>query len=145
MAGVRVSVDFDGLAEVRALVERAERAVQPPQITDAALAAAKVYQAGARARAPKRSGRLAASIETRTVGGYSAQARTDLIYAQITEFGGVHRPHSAKVLRFDPGGGAVFRPRSYNPAQPYWIPTFDQDTGLAVDAFTDTVMAHIGA
>lgn len=139
MGRATVHVDIDA-ADVAAVVERAVRAVQPPVITGAVATGARRYQDGARARAPKRSGRLAGSIGYRTTGAYSAETSTDLIYAQITEFGGVHRPVSAKVLRFDAGGGVVFRARSVNPAQPYWLPTFDQDT----DAVAEAVMDYIG-
>ena len=90
--------------------------------------------------APHRSGRLAGSISTRPVGGFSAVTSTDLIYAQITEFGGTIRPVHAKVLAFNPGGGVVFARRTRVPSQPYWLPTFDQDTELAVDAFADSAL-----
>lgn len=142
---VRVSVDVKGLAGVRALLGSTVRALQPPQITDAVAAAAEVFRDGAARRAPRRSGRLAASIGVRVVGGYTAQARTDLVYAQITEFGGGRGARDAEVLAFNPGGGLVFRRRSYTPAQPYWIPTFEQDQGRAVEAFADAVDGHIGA
>lgn len=145
MATVRVDVDVVGVAEALALVERAVASVQPPVVTDAVKAAAEVFRDGARRRAPRRSGRLADSIETRTTGPSTAVTSTDLVYAQIHEFGGTIRPKRAKVLAFDPGGGVVFARRVRITAQPYWLPTFDQDTPAAVDAAGDVIDDHIGA
>lgn len=141
MALVRVDVDVDGLTETLALLADTEAALRPPRVTDAALAAARVFRDGARRRAPRRSGRLARSIEAHPVGGGSAVARTDLVYAQITEFGGGRGPVHARVLAFDPGGGVVFRPHTRTPAQPYWLPTFVNDADLALNAFADTIVA----
>lgn len=143
MARVTVQVDIDD-AGVQALVDRALRAVQPPVITSAAAAAAKRFQDGARARAPKLTGRLAGSIGYRITGPYSAETSTDLIYAQITEFGGVHRPVNAKILAWPGNGGTVFRPYSVNPAQPYFIPTFDQDNEAAASEAMDVIADFIG-
>lgn len=140
-----MSVDLDGAVQAAQLVERAVKACEPPRITDAVLAGATTYQDGARRRAPKKSGRLAASIEARTTGSHSAETSTDLVYAQITEFGGVHRPVNARVLAFDPGGGLVFRRFSVNPAQPYFLPTFEQDTDAAAEAVFDVIDRNIGA
>jgi len=139
VARVRVSVDVD-TAAVERMVDEASRGLSPPGVTDAVVAAAEVFRDGARRRAPHRSGRLAGSISTRPVGGFSAVTSTDLIYAQITEFGGTIRPVHAKVLAFNPGGGVVFARRTRVPSQPYWLPTFDQDTELAVDAFADSAL-----
>lgn len=143
MARVTVRVEIDD-AGVQGLVDRAVRAVQPPVITSAVAAGAKRFQDGARARAPKRSGRLAGSIGYRITGPYSAETSTDLIYAQITEFGGVHRPVNAKILAWPGNGGMVFRPYSVNPAQPYFIPTFNQDNAAAAEEVMDVIGSFIG-
>lgn len=143
MGQVTVHVDVDA-AEVTALVERAVEAVQPPVITDAVLDGARRYQRGARARAPKRSGRLAGSIGAGSTGAYSAETSTDLIYAQVQEFGARITAKNARVLAFDPGGGVRFARSVYIPAQPYWLPTFEQDTDAAAEAVMDRISEHIG-
>lgn len=143
MARVRVTVSLDA-GPAADLVARARQACLPPVITDAVLAGAQTYRDGARWRAPKLSGRLADSIEARTTGDYSAETSTDLVYAQITEFGGVHRPVDGKVLAWSGPGGPVFRAYSVNPAQPYFLPTFDQDSDRAVRDVVGVIDAHIG-
>lgn len=144
MAVVRISVDIEGLAEVLELLTRAEKALEPPVITDAVLEGAKRYQDGARARAPVRTGRLRGSIQATATGAYSAKTWTDLIYAMVQEFGAVIVPVNARALRFMVGGGIVFAQKVTIPPQPYFIPTFEQDTDRVVERVADRIFEHIG-
>jgi len=131
----RVGVNTD-TAEVLAALERAARALEPPAITEAVEAATDVFGGGARRRAPKRSGRLAESIKKRKITDTSYEVATELVYANITEFGGTIRPDRRKVLKFASG---IFSMHAKIPAQPYMIPTFEQDSEKAFNAFADKV------
>lgn len=144
MARLRITVDIDGIAEVIELLHRAAKALRPPVITDAVLDGAKRYQDGARARAPVDTARLRGSIQATSTGPYSAKTWTDLIYAPVQEFGAVIRPVHAQALRFVVAGGIVFAQKVTIPPQPYFIPTFNQDTDRVVEHVADRIMQHIG-
>jgi Bacteriophage HK97-gp10, putative tail-component len=131
MADIRIDVDA---ARAVAMIDRAVRACSPPMITAAVGDGADVFGAGARRRAPKRSGRLTGSIKKKQTGPYSFEIATDLVYAQITEFGGTIRPKTKKVLKF---GDGTFSKRARIPAQPYMIPTFNEDSDAAFTAVAD--------
>jgi phage gpG-like protein len=130
---MRVRADVDAAESVE-MIDRAIQACSPPAITAAVGAGADVFQDGARRRAPHLSGRLAASIQKKKTGPYSYEVSTNLVYAQITEFGGIIRPKNKKVLKF---GNGIFSKFSRIPKQPYMIPTFNEDSEAAANAVAD--------
>lgn len=138
MAGV-IRTRLDTREATRAIKD-AQRAVSPPDLTDALVAAMGVLQRGAQQRAPHRSGALAASIGLFVDGPNNVSVSTGSPYAQAQEFGFVARPTHAKALRFEVGGRLKFtrKPIRIN-AQPYWIPTWDADAGKAEDEFERAV------
>lgn len=144
MATARVDIDLDGLPRIQEVVDRAVASVEPPNITEAVVEAAGVFRDGARRRAPRRSGRLAASIEVERLGTHSAAARTDLVYAQIHEFGGTIRPVNGRYLKFNGSGGPKFLRALRIQPSPYWLPTYEQDSPRAVEAAGEVIDRHIG-
>ena len=65
------------------------------------------------------SGHLARSIEPGRATPSTVTWGSRRVYARIHQMGGVVRPRSARVLRFEAGGEAVFRARARIPARPY--------------------------
>lgn len=136
------------MAQVRATViardalrmlDRAIDAVGTASVSRSLRDGAEVYQEGMRTRAPHLSGRLANSIRINQVSNTEYEVGTDLVYAQIQEFGGTIRPRGHPFLKFEVGGRVVFKRRVTLRAQPYFIPTFQQDSDRAFGAFADSI------
>lgn len=124
------------------MVERAVEAVSPPDVTDAVRAAAETFRDGIARRAPRRSGRLAASFRVNTVSAYEAEAVSDLMYARPQEEGAFIRPVRARALVFN-AGGPQFRKWIRVKKQPYVSPTFAADANKAFDTFCDHIEQSI--
>lgn len=143
MAQVRVTVTAD-LAEALRDLARVQRALLPPSITRSVGEGADVFVRGARRRAPRRSGRLAASINKTPAGPYAWDIAPDTIYAGVQEFGAHIEPVTADALVFEGSGGLVFTDEVDIPASPYMGPTFVADTSEAVRAVERAISQAIG-
>ena len=130
----RIRIRVDASEPVK-MIESAVRACEPPLITNAVRAAAKVYHDGARRRAPRDTGALQQSIQITQTGDDSFEIGTDLIYGPVQEYGAVIKPRNAAALRFMIGSQVVFAKKVVIPPSPYINPTFEQDTPDAEDAF----------
>ena len=130
---VRIQID---LKDVHRAVDAAIAAASPPAVTDALVAAMRVYQKSAQSRAPKRSGALAASIQLEVTGPTSAAVGTDSPYSLVQEFGATIGAHK-QFLKFSGNGGVKFVRRVRINPQPYFLPAFDSDTPSAERAFGD--------
>jgi hypothetical protein len=89
------AVRVEGLADLR----RDLRKMQPAalkEIRDVLKHSAEIVAVEARARAPRLTGKLAASIRPGTAGN-SAVVRSRLPYAVVHEFGGTIRPRGAPI------------------------------------------------
>jgi phage gpG-like protein len=105
------AVRVDGLAQLR----RDLRKMQPDtlkEVRGVLKHSAEIVAATARARAPRRTGRLAASIRATTAGN-RAVVRSPLPYAAVHEFGGTIRPRGApiRIRRSEMVTGALERNR----------------------------------
>src|SRR5436190_13452137 len=90
------AVRVEGLAELR----RDLRRMQPDtlkEVREVLKHSAEIVAANARTRAPRQTGKLAASIRAGTAGN-SAVVRSRLPYAAVHEFGGTIRPKGAPIL-----------------------------------------------
>lgn len=112
---VDVSVRIEGLDRLRAIIERAERAL--PRIIDFLAEAIEVY---AWALAPRRTGRLASGIR-RGGTGLQRYVTVGAPYAAYVEYG--TRPHviyprRARALRFVVDGEVVYAKYVHHPGFP---------------------------
>src|ERR1700743_2497589 len=125
MADVSINLDK---SEVEAAVASAIDALSASNLIDAQIKAAQVYMVGIRGRAPRLTGRLAVSFYVAQTSSDTVTVGSDLVYAPIQEYGGRIVAKNATNLRFVIDNRVVFV-RSVNiPAQPYVLPTFEQDT-----------------
>ena len=83
----------------------------------------------ARRRAPKRRGRLAASIRARRVSKFKWAVGSDLPYAAIHEFGGTIHARRAPYLVFQVNGRWVKTKSVHIPARPYLRPALAEAGG----------------
>ncbi len=120
------------------MLRSALAAVDPPKLTEALRDAAEVFQRGIARRAPRRSGRLAASFDVQTVSPTEVEVSSGLVYARPHEEGAFIRADKAKALRFTAGGPRYLKWVRLK-ARPYVAPTFASDADKAFDAFTDSV------
>jgi HK97 gp10 family phage protein len=131
---VRVQID---LKDVHRAVDAAIRAASPPAVTDALVAAMKVYQESAQDKAPVgATGNLRASIQMEVAGPTSVSVGTDSPYSLVQEFGATIRAKK-KFIKFPGNGGVVFMRRVTIHPQPYFLPAFNSDTPSAERAFGD--------
>jgi HK97 gp10 family phage protein len=140
MARVRATVSIRDSLQ---MLNRATDAVGAASVARALRDGAQVYQDGMRARAPHKSGALANSIQISQVSNTEYEVGTDLVYAQIQEFGGTIRPKGHPFLRFTIGDRVVFKRSVTLAAQPYFVPTFQQDSDRAFGAFADHIESSL--
>lgn len=137
------TIKTDSSGPLRAL-RSVVRALQPPAIGKAVDAALQVYQRGIQARAPHRTGALAASFQLKKTGPYTGEVGSNLIYARPQEYGAWIAPKAPHVaLKFTGSGVFVRRPIRIKP-QPYVGPTFQEDTPRAEAAFMSEIDRAIG-
>lgn len=145
MVTVKLTVRQKGLASVLRAVKRVEDALQPPSITESVGDGADVFVEGARARAPRRSGRLASSIDKTPDTPTSWIIGSDLIYAGVQEFGATIRPATSPTLVYQGTNGITYFDKVVRiPSQPYMRPTFDLDQAEAVAAVKSDIVKNIG-
>jgi phage gpG-like protein len=121
------------------MLDRAIDAVGAASVSRSLRDGAEVYQEGMRARAPHKDGTLANSIQISQVSNTEYEVGTDLVYAQIQEFGGTIRPKGHPFLKFTIGKRVVFKRSVRLRAQPYFVPTFQEDSDRAFGAFADSI------
>ena len=90
------AIRVEGLADVRSSLRKLERTGERKEVTRALKEGATVVATSARARAPRKTGRLAASYRA-GASGNSAFVRSRLPYAAVQEWGGVIRPKGAPI------------------------------------------------
>lgn len=139
MATIRIDVDSKDAIR---MVERAQKAIGPPGVTEAVKAAAEVYREGIARRAPRRSGRLAGSFEVRVLSATEAEVSSGLVYARPQESGAFIRA-KGRALKFTGAGGARFLKWVRVRPQPYVAPTFASDSDKAFEAFCDHIERNI--
>lgn len=135
-ASARIDLNTD---EVEAAIASAIDALSASNLIDAQIKAAQVYMVGIRDRAPRLTGRLAVSFYVAQTSSDTVTVGSDLVYAPIQEYGGRIVAKNATNLRFVIDNRVVFV-RSVNiPARPYVLPTFEQDTPAAAQAFDEAI------
>ncbi len=135
MGNARFRVDTKA---VERMLGSARDALDPPRITEAVRAAAETFREGIAGRAPRQSGRLAASFEVETLSATEAQAVSGLVYARPQEAGAFIKPKAKKILKLSTGAMQFQKFVRIKP-QPYVAPTFAADADKAFDAFADHV------
>ena len=109
-----------------------ERARELDGVTLAALAdAAKMGQEAIARKAPKSSGRLAASIavENKGRGKVRIFPKGTHYYAGVQERGGTHYGKRGRPMAWRGGGGWIFAKRVRIPASPYFYSGFESVQG----------------
>lgn len=139
---MEIRLDIDP-SEPIAMIDRAVKALSPPEITNAVRAASHIFLVGIRDRAPRLTGRLAASFYVSPVSAYEYEASSALNYAPVHEFGAIIVPRTRQFLRFEINGRVIFAKRVKIPARPYVLPTFVEDSDKAFAAFADYVEARL--
>lgn len=137
MADIRITVD----SVMGDALDKVERALSPPSITESVGDGADVFVEGARRRAPHRSGRLAASIGKTQVDPFTFEIAPDTIYAGIQEFGGTI--HSKPLMVFQDGPHLIHVEVVHLRPHPYMRPTFAEDTPKAVEAVRQSIESNI--
>ena len=102
--------------------------------------------AAARARAPRKTGRLARSIRPRRVAKSAWSVGSDVIYARIHEFGGTIVPKKSRFLVFQVNGRWVRAKSVHIPARPYIRPALAESGRFIRDEFRQAgkrVTAHL--
>lgn len=138
MTTTDVKIDLNK-SEVEAAIAQAIDALSASNLINAQTNAAQVYMVGIRDRAPRLTGRLAVSFYVAQTDSNTVSVGSDLVYAPIHEYGGRIVAKNASSLRFVVDNRVVFV-RSVNiPARPYVLPTFEQDTPAAAQAFDEAI------
>jgi hypothetical protein len=142
MAEIRIDVKIEGLGEVERVLDRAERALTPPELTDSLGAGADAFVKSLRSAAPERSGRLVGSIDKTQSGPTAWRVGPDVVYDRIQDQGGTIRPHN-KFLKFTDGGGDVFLRSLRITGQHYMDAGFEQGIDAAVEAVAEDIFRKI--
>lgn len=135
-SNVRVSLNK---SEVEAAIASAIDALSASHLIEAQTKAAQVYMVGIRDRAPRLTGRLAVSFYVAQTSSDTVTVGSDLVYAPIHEYGGRIVAKNATNLRFVVDNRVVFMRAVNIPARPYVLPTFEQDTPAAAQAFDEAI------
>lgn len=121
-----IRLRVEGGREVRAQLASVSRAADI-RFTLALLEAGRVIKGSISSRAPRRSGRLAASIAAESVGRDKVVVfpKGTHYYAGTVEFGGVHRPRRRKYMAWPEGYVWVFARRVRIGRHPYFHPGYE--------------------
>ena len=142
MAEIRIDVKVEGVQEVEQVLDRAERALTPPELTDSLGAGADAFVKSLSSAAPHKSGRLARSVDKTQGGPTSWHVGPDVVYDRIQDQGGTIRPHN-KFLKFADGGREVFLRSAHIRGQHYMDAGFEQGIEAAVEAVADDIFRKI--
>ena len=133
MAEVRISVEFEGLDRVKEAVRRIQDAIEPPSLPESLGAGADVFVESMRAMAPRRTGRLASSIDKHRDGdGWTITGNT--VYNNIQNKGGVNIPRNGPFMHFQIDGRWIMAREVHIPATHYVQRAFDAGVGPAAEA-----------
>lgn len=120
MASVRIEWAWDGLESAIERIEKIERALQPPELTETMGKGADMFVGYSKDHAPKKSGALANSIGKTQIGasdwaispyvdpGENDAGTSVIEYAGTQESGSTHGPRYADYLVFQGDRGWVY-------------------------------------
>jgi hypothetical protein len=141
MAEVRIDVNIEGLRDAENEIDRVERALEPPSITESMGTGADILVSSIKQFVPVESGALQGTIDKREVSPfeYSIGPKGSLRYANIQNEGGTNVGHPFMIL---PGGRPV-REITIRGSE-YMTKGFEAGKEEAVAAVKAAVEAKIG-
>lgn len=95
--GVDVQVQVEGLRDLKRALRNVEPDIRKEFREESFKKVAVIVAGRAKVLAPKRTGRLAASIRG-TTSGFSARVRSPLPYAAVHQWGGSIRPRGGRIV-----------------------------------------------
>jgi HK97 gp10 family phage protein len=143
MSDLSLTVDLSAFDQ--ALRQLGELAT--PALETAMEAGALVLEGAAKVNAPVKDGTLRDSLTHVLVvsdSGVTAYVGTNIVYAEIQEFGGWIEP-TGTYLHFIVGGEEIFVREVYIPAQPYMRPALDDNRAAIADTIGITFARELGA